>query len=354
MGLLKHSLISLVALFFSCSVLSEEVKKLYVLSHIDTLPESLLNQFSTEQQIEVIHQTFDDFSFHHIDLANVTKSYDLVLLPSKLINSAVKIQDYTADSLFQPIDLDLIPNLKSTNKLNFRLQEHANELLSIPLLIETYSYAINADMIKRDMVSDWGDLWDRQWTNQILLLDDAHIVLGMALIQLGYSVNTTDKIELDEAFDLLLEISPNVLDYGSYNQATAFLSGDISLGLLSNKDAFIAQQEGTPVDIIWSHETSSIVNLHNLAIPKNNRGMEIEAHHLLNFLLRPRSAANISFYAQLPTTVSEADNHLPQGYVSNRNLNPPKQILLDAQYLCGLEEFESVYNQYFYKLKSKK
>jgi spermidine/putrescine transport system substrate-binding protein len=353
MGLLKHSLISLVALVFTCSVQSEASKKLYVLSHINSLPETLLNQFSVDQQIEVIHQTYDDFSIHQIDLANVSKSYDLVLLPSKLINSSVKEPNSIGDSLFHPIDLELIPNLKPSNKLDFRIQSQQGELVSIPLLIESYGYAINSDMIKRTMVSDWGDLWDRQWTKQILLLNDAHIVLGMALVQLGYSVNTTNKIELDEAFDLLLDLAPNVLDYGSYNQATAFLSGDISLGLLSNRDAFIAQQEGAPVDIIWSHETSSIVNLHNLAIPKNERGMQVEAHNLLNFLLRPRSAANIAFYAQLPTTVLEADNHLPQAYVSNRNLNPPKEVLLNSQYLCGLEEFETVYNSYFYKLKSK-
>ena len=45
----------------------------------------------------------------------------------------------------------------------------------------------------------WDDLWDPSLKGKVLLVDSAREVIGMGLNSLGYSLNSTDENELQEA-----------------------------------------------------------------------------------------------------------------------------------------------------------
>ena len=56
-------------------------------------------------------------------------------------------------------------------------------------------------------------LWDPRWSGHISMMDDYAEMFGLTLIQLGYSANTANTAELDEALARLQEQKPLVRTY---------------------------------------------------------------------------------------------------------------------------------------------
>ena len=54
-------------------------------------------------------------------------------------------------------------------------------------------------------IDSWGVLWDTRYQDDILMQKSVRDAFGVALKYLGYSLNTTDEAQLDEAKQKLLE-----------------------------------------------------------------------------------------------------------------------------------------------------
>ena len=78
-------------------------------------------------------------------------------------------------------------------------------------------------------------LWDPRYAKHISMLDDYQEVFALALIQLGYSANTTDTAELDEALALLEQQKPLVRTYTT-DTVTTMSSGDCWIGHIWGAD----------------------------------------------------------------------------------------------------------------------
>ena len=56
-----------------------------------------------------------------------------------------------------------------------------------------------------DVVDSWDILWNEKYEGQILMLDSQRDSIGVALKKLGYSMNTRDLEELEEAKNELIK-----------------------------------------------------------------------------------------------------------------------------------------------------
>lgn len=101
-------------------------------------------------------------------------------------------------------------------------------------------------------------MFDPQYAGQVLMINNSRDALAAALLDLGYSINTTDESQLEEAFALL----KNAKDSGVYqafvmdevfqkmeggNAAIAmYYAGDYLTMLENNEDlAFVIPEEGS-------------------------------------------------------------------------------------------------------------
>ena len=53
-------------------------------------------------------------------------------------------------------------------------------------------------------IDSWSVLWDEKYKDNILMQDSVRDAFGVALKYLGYSLNSTDLDELNEAKELLI------------------------------------------------------------------------------------------------------------------------------------------------------
>ena len=80
-------------------------------------------------------------------------------------------------------------------------------------------------------------LWDPRYDGHISMLDDFQEAFALALIQLGYSANTTDTPQMDEALALLQQQKPLVRVYSTDTIGT-MSSGDVWIGQIWGADTY--------------------------------------------------------------------------------------------------------------------
>ena len=82
----------------------------------------------------------------------------------------------------------------------------------MPYTWGTVGLIYNYDMLGFDPDS-WDIMWDPNYAKQILQFSNSRDAFAIAELMLGYSINTEDTMELDQAAQLLKDEKPLVQAY---------------------------------------------------------------------------------------------------------------------------------------------
>lgn len=300
----------------------------------------LLEQFTRETGIKVIYSTYESNETLYAKMKTHPDGYDLVVPSTYFV---AKMRD---EGMLQKIDHSKLNNFTELDKNYLDKPFDPNNDYSIPHVIAMTGLAVNTDMYNPDDFDSWADLWNPELKGQIMLMDDTREVFHIALRKLGYSGNSTDPKQIDEAYEELKKLMPNVLVFNSDNPANPYLSGEVGLGMLWNGSAAAAQREGLPIELVWPKE-GGIFWVDSLAIPKNAKNIEA-AHKMIDFLLRPEIAARISADTGYLTGVEKSNAK----YKDNPTLFPPQEDLDRGEWQDAVGELTEKYENYFLRLKT--
>ncbi|QXO18732.1 MULTISPECIES: extracellular solute-binding protein [Vibrio] len=330
------------ATLFTSNVMAED-QELYFYNWSEYIPNEVLEDFTKETGIKVIYSTYESNESMYAKLKTQGEGYDLVVPSTYFVSKMRKegmLQEIDHSKLSHFADLD--PNY--LNK-SFDPDNH----YSIPYIWGATGIGINTDMLDKSSVKNWGDLWDSKWEGQLMMMDDSREVFHIALSKLGYSPNTTNPKEIEAAFHELQKLMPNVLVFNSDFPANPYLAGEVSLGMLWNGSAYMAREEGAPIEIIWP-EKGAIFWMDSLAIPSGAKNLEA-AHKMIDFLLRPDNAAKIAMEIGYPTPVKAAYPLLPKEFANDPNIFPPQSVMESGEWQDEVGEAAALYEEYFQKLK---
>ncbi len=170
------------------------------------------------------------------------------------------------EELLQELDASKLPNTKN---LDAGLVSAYGDAVNyvVPYQMGTQAIVYNSETVETPPTS-WADLWNTEYEGRIVSVDDSRVVIGAALLTLGYDVNTTDRAQLEEAKQKLLELMPNIRVFDSDSPKTPLLAGDVDLGIVWNGEAFLAQQENPAFEYVFPSE-GSIIFYDGMAIPEN-------------------------------------------------------------------------------------
>ncbi|AMG29366.1 spermidine/putrescine ABC transporter substrate-binding protein PotD [Grimontia hollisae] len=300
----------------------------------------LLEQFTRETGIKVIYSTYESNETLYAKMKTHPDGYDLVVPSTYFV---AKMRD---EGMLQKIDHSKLNNFTELDKNYLDKPFDPNNDYSIPHVIAMTGLAVNTDMYNPEDFDSWADLWNPELKGQIMLMDDTREVFHIALRKLGYSGNSTDPKQIDEAYEELKKLMPNVLVFNSDNPANPYLSGEVGLGMLWNGSAAAAQREGLPIELVWPKE-GGIFWVDSLAIPKNAKNVEA-AHKMIDFLLRPEIAARISADTGYLTGVEKSNAK----YKDNPTLFPPQEDLDRGEWQDAVGELTEKYENYFLRLKT--
>ena len=212
---------------------------------------------------------------------------------------------------------DLIPNLKNLSPAFTKTEYDPGNQYSVAKDYGITSFYWLTDKVKEPptTIAESFELLKTADARglKVNFLEGGTQVVGMALKALGYSLNSEDERELDEARQLLIDIKPNV-DTISSTFIERATQGQIDFGMGWNGDirraiVALAEQDREMVFLVPDDSTEYWVD--NWVIPK---GAEhpVAAHKWIDYVLDPANAGKEMNYHQYPVPVAEIEGVEPK------------------------------------------
>lgn len=310
----------------------------------DYIDENIITLFEEKTGIDVQYETYDTNEMMYQKVKSGSTNYDLIF-PSDYMVEKMK-----SEGLLQKIDFKNIPNMKYIDKSFLNpIYDETNEY-SVPYMWGTFGILYNKKMVK-EPVDSWDILWNPKYKGNIMMFDSVRDTMGISLKRLGYSMNTTNPKEINEAMKELMKQKDLVLAYVNDEGKDRLLGEEVAMGIAYSGDAVTLMEENPNLAYAIPKEgTNKWVDA--MAIPKSAQNKK-EAEMFINFLLDPEIAKMNAEYIGYSTPNVGALKLLDKEVTSNPVAYPPKSVMDKTETFIDLGDKLRLYDEAWIKLKSK-
>ena len=299
-------------------------------SWAEDVRQSALDMFTEEYGVRVKYVGYES---QEEAIANIRAGqiYDVVLIESRFIPQLTK------EHLLAELDQRNLSNSKNLSP-NFRdLAYDPGSRYSIPNSWGTTGLVVRSDLVA-EPVTRWVDLWDPRYAGKVgLWMDEPREVISLTLKSLGYSANSEDPAELEEALTRLLELKPNTIALEDSNFATQYgtlANGQVVISMGYAGNAYEASENNLAVNYVLPQDGALLWN-DTLVIPAN-RSNKFTAELFLNFLMRADINAIVVNENIFPTPNEAAYEFIDPEILKNPLIYPPNKDLVNAELILPL------------------
>ncbi|WP_330696955.1 ABC transporter substrate-binding protein [Candidatus Epulonipiscium viviparus] len=323
-----------------CSGEAAEVVKVY--NWGDYIDESTNRMFEEETGIKVIYEVFPTNEEMYAKVANGNAAYDVIIPSDYMIEKMIN------EDLLAKIDKTQISNYDLIDREFIDLPYDPNNEYSVPYSWGTMGIVYNPTMIDGE-IDQWADMWDPKYKNQIFMYDSERDSIMVALKMLGYSMNTRDLGELEEAKQALVEQKELVLAYVGDEGKGKMVNGEAAMMLAWAGDAEIMRVDNADLEYIIPKEgTNYFVDA--MVVPKNGENYD-NALKYIDFMCRPDVAAINMEYIGYSTPISEARALLPDE-MKNSEIAYPDLSELNLEMFNDPSDILEVYSRIWTEVKA--
>ncbi len=321
-------------------------KQLYIYTWAGYTDQDLLDRFTKETGFKVVADVYDSNEAMLARLqAGGGGAYSIIYPSDYMVAKMVEL------GLLRELDRS---RLVGMNQLVPRFQNPVYDpanLHSVPLSWGTTGLIYNIQKVK-SAPQDWSYLWEnqQQLSKRMTLLNDVREVMGAALKMLGYSYNSRDSQQVQQAYEKLAQLKPSVASFTSDAWRPQVLSEDLVLAMCFSSDANEVIEENANLQYVIPKSGTSFWT-DTLAIPTTAPNLE-GAYAWINFMLKPDVAAQICERLSFATPNQVAFNKLSSKVKDNPNLFPPESLLNLCESIAPVGKFSEVYDNYWTQLTS--
>ncbi|HIF9368796.1 TPA: ABC transporter substrate-binding protein [Photobacterium damselae] len=317
---------------------------LNVYNWAEYMPDSVLKAFEKEYDVTINYSTFDNNEAMYTKLKLLdNKGYDVVFASTYFIEKMAR------EGMLAKIDHSKIPNLANIYPGLLNQEFDPKNDYSAPYVWGITGISYNSELVTTP-ITGWKDLWNADFARQVMLLDDVRDVFGMALKAQGHSINTTNEAEIKQAYESLQKLRPNVVVYNSDAPHVPYVTGEASIGMQWNGNAYMAKQEMKELEFVYPKE-GSILWMDNFIIPAGSTNKEL-AEKFINFIYRPENQAKIVEEFGFPPATKDAKSHLPKEIQDNPIIFPSEEDINKGEFTNDVGKAVNIYQKYWQLLKS--
>lgn len=258
------------------------VLKLYLPG--EYLGENVISDFEKQYGVRVIVENFDSNEMMYTKLMAGDR-YD-VIIPSDYMIERLMNEDF-----LQPLDKSMIPNMENMSDAVLGMSYDPDNTYSILYFWGSVGLVYNHENVDPAVIESegWEVLRNTDYAGHIYIYDSERDSFMMAFKALGYSMNTEDPNEINDAYEWLLQmnntmspvyVTDEVIDgmMNGYKDIAVVYSGDAAVVLDENEDmSFYMPSQGTN---IWCDA---------MVIPANAENPKL-AHEFINYMLTYEAA----------------------------------------------------------------
>ncbi len=312
---------------------------------------SLITQFEEELGVAVTETFFDSNETMLAQIDAGGAAYDLI------VPSDYMVQTMIEGELLIPLNRDAIPNIENLDPEFTGLPFDPEGAYSVPYQWGTTGLAFPLELIPDPSQVSWGVIFDPEmsepFAGKIQMLNDERETLGAALKYLGYSLNSTNEDEINEAAELVRAAKDRIATFDSDAYDDLLMSGEtlIAHGFNGNffqsfdeADAWETFGYAVPIEggTVW---------VDNMAIPVTAQSV-CTAHAFINFIMDAENGAtltNFNFYAS--PNAAARDFILPE-ILEDPAIFPPEDVMANMEVISGVGDAATLYADAFTTVKS--
>ncbi|KOR27011.1 extracellular solute-binding protein [Clostridium sp. L74] len=322
-----------------------EKQVLNIFNWSEFLPQSVVEQFEKEYNVKVNYSTFSSNEEMLAKLMGGNVPYDLV------VTSDYAIEIMTKQKLVQPIDKNNVPNLSNIDKNVLDLAFDPKNTYSLPYMWGGNNIVIDKTKVTKKITS-FDDLWDSEFKNSLVILDDPRVMIGLALQKNGYSINTKNPKELQKAKEDLIKLMPNVKAFDSESPKTLLINGEASIGYVWGTEAYLAKLENPNLEVVLTKE-GVIPQYDNFVIPKKAKNKKL-AEEFINFIYKPEVSAQVSEEFPYANPNKAAYPLMDKDKLNDIAVYPPREAVEGNELIKDVGETTKLYDDIWTEIKNSK
>ena len=313
-------------------------------------------------QYKVVSRVFET---NEIMYPNLSNSYDVIIPSDYMVCRLIR------ENKLQKLDMGLLPNVAKNmdplfKDVTYDLDKTVSDSLlsySVPYLYCTVGLVYDANKVTLDPASTdpgtvWGVLFDGQYKNKVGMYDSMRESVGVALNYYGDSLNTTDKAQLDQAQQLLLDQKKNMAPtYGIDNLKDKLASGELvaSEAWSGDHQVILSRIEelgnSDKIDLQFALPSGSNWSVDLMCIPANAKNIA-GAHALINFMYDPEIALANCEYVGYSSPNVPAKAMLPDEIKNNKSYYPDAETFKSLEIFFSSSAIEEAYTELWNTVKA--
>ena len=329
--------------FVGCS--KEYSEEINFFNYGENIDDETIKEFENKYGIKVNIETFDDMEAMYHKVNSGAGNYDVILVSDALMPRMIK------NNLIKELNKDNIPNISQMDEEYLNLEIDPGNKYSVPYMFGTVGLIYNKDIVKEE-VDSWDILWDEKYKDRIFMFDTYRDTIGVALKALGYSLNSTDSKEIEEAKELLINQRKLVNPiYGVDNGTTMISAGESDINMIWSGEGLNLQDEYPNLVYVVPKEGANFW-IDSLCISSNAKNIE-GAEKFINFVSDKESALRIADEIGYTTPNKEARLEQPEEVRNNPNAYMTKEIMNRCEIYVDLpKDVKRLYDDAWINIKS--
>ena len=195
------------------------------------LDPDLITKFEEEYKCKIIYETFDSNESMYTKLMSGSE-YDILVTSDYMIERLIKEKE------LKPINWDNITHKDDIDPDNMGYAFDPDNKYSVPYFVGTVGILYNHNVVdEEDLKDGWELLRNPKYKGDIYMYDSERDSFMIALKALGYSMNTTDKKEIQEAYEWLIDQREKMdVVYAGDDVMDNMISGNKSIAVVYSGD----------------------------------------------------------------------------------------------------------------------
>jgi spermidine/putrescine transport system substrate-binding protein len=261
------------------------------------------------------------------------------------------VQIMKDEGLLLELDHSRIPNMANIDPQFTGLSFDPEMQVHMPKDWGTTGFGYLGRYIDEEPTS-WAQFFElgSKYSGRYTVLDSSPEVVGAGLKRLGYSYNTTNQAEVDEALGLLIDLKPHIASITSSQYRQMMSRADTYWALGWNGDFFYVLEDQPSVRYVIPEEgTEFWVDTWAILADAPHPNL---AHEFINWILTPERQGTESSFTYYASAVTGAQEHTDPAVANDTNIFPPPEVTAKLEANSGDPEALDQRNEAWRKFKA--
>ena len=239
---------------------------------------NVISAFEELTGIKVNYTTYDSNESLYAKLKSGGVSYDVIFPSDYMVGKMI------SEGMLSELDMDNIPNFAGIGEEYLGRSFDPDNAYSVPYMWGTTGLIYNTTMVDEPPTS-WADMWDVEYTNNVLMFNNSRDAYAIAAKTIGLSMNPQSVDEITAITNALKEQKNIVQAYVMDEVFDKMEGGEAAMAPYYAGDAITMIDENPDLAFVHPEEGVNFF-IDSMCIPANAKHKEA-AEMFINYLCEP-------------------------------------------------------------------